>query len=306
MELELFGIKVQTPRFDYYLNLFGYNTILLPHKYMKFIAFLFLIAGMNYVKRFLSYIFTRIYLMHRSFTLPSKISKNLKRWVVVLGFGDNINSVTISKYFANKGYNLLLLADNNVLKVRKEYNLNEIQEITKLSNIEILEFDYTTFSTYNDFELDGLISYVFDTSVLRLYNNDLSENDKKNHLSSLFSNDAISLWLNTYMKMFDILKKYFDIELSNITKFFCFNYPDKGEEVNHKLFFDLRKALYGNYQEVYKSNFIFTSIIFVNEFRGTYISERNLNLLEILNTNNKTYICNGISDDSTGMELSFI
>lgn len=244
--------------------------------------------------------------MHRSFTLPAKISKNLKKWVVVLGFGDNINSVTISKYFANKGYNLLLLADNNVLKVRKEYNLNEIQEITKLSNIEILEFDYTTFSTFNDFELDGLISYVFDTSVLRLYNNDLSENDKKNHLNSLFSNDAISSWLNTYMKMFDILKKYFDIELSNITKFFCFNYPDKGEEVNHKLFFDLRRALYGNYQEVYKSNFIFTSIIFVNEFRGTYISERNLNLLEILNTKNKTYICNSISDDSTGMELSFI
>ena len=306
MELDLFGIKLQTPRYDYYISLFGSNTLLLPHKYMKIIAFLFLIAGLSYTKRYLSFLISRFYIYYRTFTLPSKISSKSKQWVVILGFGDNINSVTIAKYFANKGYNLLLLADINVLKVRKEYNLNEIQEITKLTDVEIVEFDYTTFSSFNEFELNGLISYVFDTSVLRLYNNDLSESDKKNHLSSLFNNDAISSWLNTYMKIFDILKNYFNVELSNVIKFFCFNYPDKSEEVNHKLFFDIRRALYGNYQEIYKSNFIFANIVFVNEFRGTYISERSLNLLEVLDSKNKSYICNKISDDSTGMELSFI
>lgn len=288
MELELFGVKLYTPKFDFIFECFNKQKQL-PHKYMKYFIFFSVILGMKFLfkhsKNILNYIVNNIKLK-LYFNFPIK-EKN--RWVVILGFGDNLNSVTLAKYFGSRHYNLLLLVDNNVLKVRKQYNLNQIQEINKLNHVNILEYDYESFIKADDFDLEsGLIEYIIDTSVLRLYNADLSKEDKESHLKSIFYNEAISTWLEKYSKVMDRLRLYFNIrDVLEPLRIFIFNYPDKSEEVNHKIFYDIRKALYMNYQEVYKGSVFFCSVKFNNEFKGYYISEKKLKCLEMIHAGNK-------------------
>lgn len=287
-EIELFGIKISYPKFDFVIEALN-KQHLFPHKYMKYFIILCIFLGLrSLLKRMKNIILAIMYNIRLKFSYNSPIKAN-NRWIVILGFGDNINSVPIAKHFAKRGYNLLLLVDENVSKVRKQYNLNEIQEINKLTHVNIIEYDYDNFISAKDFDLEnGLIEYVIDTSVLRLYNDDLSQSDKENHLDSVFYNDAISHWTNKYSKMLDRLRLYFNIRDSRAPlRIFLFNYPDKAEEVNHKIFYDIRKALYLNYQEVYKGAILFATIKFHNEFKGYYFSEKQLKCLEMLKISNK-------------------
>lgn len=289
MDFELFGIKLYTPKFDFIIETLSKNQVIFPNKYMKYFVLISLALGLRFIYKKSKSLFYSLFYNIRLRLSFNKPIKEKNKWIVILGFGDNINSVTIAKYFANRGYNLLLLVDYNVSKVRKEYNLNEIQEINKLTHVNILEYDYQSFVDAKDFDLEnGLIDYVVDTSVLRIYNDDLTTNDKNNHLDSVFYTDAISSWLNKYSKIMDRLRLYFNIrDILDPVRIFMFNYPDKSEEVNHKMFYDIRKALYLNYQEVYKGAVFFATIKFNNEFKGYYISDKKLKCMESVNIGNK-------------------
>lgn len=282
LSFDLLGLKVAHPRFDFLLKFLNSREIQLPHSYMKYFVFFSIVLGLKYLTKFLLDRFQATKNIVKSIMPSPTVASN--RWVAILGFGDNEVSITLAKYFSKRGYNLLLLVSSKVLKVRNEYNLNEIQEIDKLTHIKILEYDYDGFSAASDFELSesGLIEYIFDTSVLRLYNEDLSSEDKESHLNCFFFNDAVSMWTKKYMTILDKLKLYFCIKSDlHPVKIFVFNYPDKNDEVNHKIFYEFRKSLYMQYQEIFKNSVVFNVIKYHNEFKGQYLKDSQLKSLEV-------------------------
>ena len=170
MEVELFGFKIHSPKFDFIIESFNGQEFLFPNKYMKYFIILSTLLGIKFICSKLKSIILKILLNIRiKFTLNKQIKEN-NRWVVIFGLGDNINSITLAKYFGNRGFNLLFLLDKNIHTVRKEYDLSKIQELNKLP-VKIIEYEYEEFLKSSG-KLDGLIDYIFDTSVLRVYNND--------------------------------------------------------------------------------------------------------------------------------------
>ena len=89
-------------------------------------------------------------------------------------------------------------------------------------------------------------------------------------------------------------------------RIFIFNYPDKCEEINHKMFYDLRKSLYMNYQDVFKHSLFFATIKFNNEFKGYYLNEKQLKSLEIVNSNNKESCLYGKSLGENNFEINYL
>lgn len=286
--INILGNYVYYPKLNFIIKLINNKEINLPHFYMKYVVLFGMLLALKLFVRY-SCRLLKILKNNLKLTLPLKPVGSNNKWTVILGFGDNENSVTIAKYFASRGFNLLMLISPQVLKVRKEYNLNEIQKIDSLTNVKLLEYDYESFITAYDFDIGefGVIEYVFDTSVLRLYNNELTKEEKSTHLNSFFYNDSICKWTNIYMAVMDKLKLYFSIRSElNPVKIFMFNYPDKNDEVNHKMFYEFRKSIYIQYQEIFKKTVVFNIIKYFNEFRGYYIKNSQLKSLEILKFNN--------------------
>eukprot|EP00340_Litonotus_pictus_P000536 CAMPEP_0170518694 /NCGR_PEP_ID=MMETSP0209-20121228/4323_1 /TAXON_ID=665100 ORGANISM="Litonotus pictus, Strain P1" /NCGR_SAMPLE_ID=MMETSP0209 /ASSEMBLY_ACC=CAM_ASM_000301 /LENGTH=167 /DNA_ID=CAMNT_0010804341 /DNA_START=420 /DNA_END=922 /DNA_ORIENTATION=- len=159
-----------------------------------------------------------------------------------------------------------------------------------------------------DFDLEnGLIDYILDTSVLRIYNQDLTLSDKVNHLDSVFYNEAMGNWFKKYSQIMDRLRLYFNIRNSTTpVNIYLFDYPDKSEEVNHKVFFDLRKALYLNYQEIYKEAVFLGIVKFNNEFKGYYITDVKMKSLEGVNKHNKDDSQYKQSTKEEFLELNFL
>lgn len=283
LNFDMLGLNIAHPRFDFLVKILNSREVHFPHSYMKYFVFFSIVLGLKYLTKFLLDRLQATKNIVKSIIPAPKIESN--RWVAILGFGDNEVSITLAKYFSKRGYNLLLLVSSKVLKVRNEYNLNEIQEIDKLTHIKILEYDYDGFIAANDFELSesGLIEYIFDTSVLRLYNEDLSLEDKESHLNCFFFNDAISVWTKKFMSILDKLKLYFCIKSElHPVKIYIFNYPDKNDEVNHKIFYEFRKSMYLQYQEIFKNSVVFNAIKYHNEFKGQYLKDSQLKSLEVL------------------------
>lgn len=281
-EFNFAGLSIQYPHFDVLFKFLNNKEYFISHNFSKFF---FLLGSILAVKFLVKFMAERVSYVKNLIKICFPLEKvNENKWICVIGFGDNETSVTISKYFANRGYNLLLLISNKVLKVRKEYNLNQIQQIDQLTHVKILEYDYETFVNSKDFNLNnGLIDYVFDTSVLRLHNEDLTEEDKNSHLESIFFNNAVNNTNNLFMSMLDKLRNHFTVKSEiNPMKLFMFNYPDKNDEVNHKIFFEFRKSIYKQYQEIYKDTLVFNTIKFLNEFKGHYIKDSQLKQLEVL------------------------
>lgn len=294
--INILGTKIYYPKLDFLIKLLNNKEYIIPHYYMKYLVLFGFILAIKVILKY-SYKIAKTIKNKIKVTLPLENINSTNKWVVILGFGDNENSVTLAKYFASRGYNLLLLISPEVLKVRKEYNLNEIQKIDSLTNVKLLEYNYEGFISAYDFDIGelGVIEYVFDTSVLRLYNNMLSKEEKKTHLNSFFYNDSICKWTNTYMAIMDKLKLYFSIRSElNPVKIFMFNYPDKNDEVNHKMFYEFRKSIFIQYQEIFKNTVVFNIIRYYNEFRGYYIKDSQLKSLEIIKFENSGYEINFI------------
>lgn len=284
-------IQLSFSNINFYIKTFNNKELHIKDFWMKYFILLSSLLLIRYVLKLLKKF---------SFFTKNKIKTILplepikpNKWITILGFGDNEVSITISKYFANRGYNLLLLVCPKILKVRKEYNLNQIQELDKFLNIKILEYDYETFIKSEDFTLDdgkGEVEFIFDTSVLRLYCDEISNNDKITHVNSFYYNQTLSNWVNQYMSILDKIKTYFLIKSEiHPIKLYQFHYPDKDDEVNHKLFFEIRKSIYKQYEDIYKKTLLFNVIKYYNEFKGYYLKESQLKNLEIINIEGNGY-----------------
>ncbi len=290
--LDLLGLNIKYPHFDIIFKLLNNKEYFLGHNFTKF----FFLLGTLLASKFLIKLMIDKYSSLKNILkvlLPlDKVDNN--KWITILGFGDNEVSVTIAKYFASRGYNLLLLICPKVLKVRREYNLNQIQQIDQLSHVKIIEYDYDSFISSSDFSLEnGQIEYLFDTTVLRIYNEDLDKEDISNHLNSFFFNKAISTWTMSFLAIYDKLRVYFYVKSEiHPIKVFLFTYPDKNDEVNHKIFYEFRKTIYKQYQEIYKNTLVFNIIKYMNEFKGYYIKDSQLKRLEVVKFPNNGFEIN--------------
>ena len=253
--VNLWGFNfVIRPRFDFLLKLSNGSSLMFKDYYMKYVVLFSLLYSLRLIYKALNHF--RYY--YSKFLLKiSPVKANKNNYIVILGFGDNYISSKLVEYFGKLGYKFILVCEKKIQEVRKKYMLNNLENIGEYDNL-ISDF------TYEGIMVDGSlekvfvsensesvkIDYIFDTSVLRIYSENLTDEEAKEHHSFYF-NEQISAKLKKIMQILDILKVFFNKE----TVMFVFDYIDKEDEVNHKLFYDLKNKLYQNYSIIKQDQF---------------------------------------------------
>lgn len=289
----IYGLDIIYPSLDVYIGISDNYKFCLSDSYLKYFVLFSCVLGIIKVYNLLGSLlrYFRRNVLLRFFlnrVLPSKSDE----WACIVGYGDNEASVSLAKYYSKRGYNLLLLSNTRVKALRKTYDLNKIQEVPSRSDIKMYEFSYEEFiekcyfaeldsnAKENELEASAFdtmkIKFVFDCSVLRLYNEDLNKEDKAKHLESFFFNNAVCDSTKVFMDVFDQLKRFYCKSFT----FFIFDYPDKGDEMNHKLFYSFRLGLFSRYREIFNERARFFRVRFLNEFNGRYLTKLQARILE--------------------------
>jgi hypothetical protein len=264
---ELFGYNyLILPRFDFMFKTESGSSYFLRDSYMKYFALFCFACGISILWRGLGK------LRQLSQKLVSKFNKpkvNKTHFIIILGFGDTMDSIGITKYFSELGYHVLALNNKKILDFRRQHDMNKIQEIDTLKG-ELIEMTYEDLWNADlDFLGDKLIDYIFDCSVFRVFT------DNKEHKEEVYYRQEIQYTLNHYYNMIDILKPCF-----NQTKIYLMEYIEKEDDVNNKLLFDLKYSLISNYADIYKEKiFNLKKVKLLNIIKTNKLSDENIEKL---------------------------
>ena len=260
------------PRFDIMFKMESGTSYFLKDRYMKYFALFCLFCGISAIRNIINKIgpFSR--------KLLARIIKpnfNPNNYIIILGFGDTVASITLIKYFSNKGYNILALNNQRILEFRKNHNMNKIEELDRLPNI-LIEMTYEELSTSDlNFLNDKKIEFIFDCSIFRVFNQLNNQNTSNNE--KIYFRDEIQFTLNDYYNMIDTLKPYFEN-----TKIFLMEYKEKDDDVNHRLLFDLKYTLISNYARIYQEKiFHLKKIRLFNVIKKNILNESDINKIFI-------------------------
>jgi hypothetical protein len=239
------------PKFDFLLKLSSGRSLFLDDKYMKYFALICLIGGV----KMMYHLSQRIH----NFTLKMKYRLNPPKvkegnYAVLLGFGDSEFSIKLAKFFSERvGLHLLLLNNKNIIDVRKETNLNEINGLNKLPT-DFYMMTYDEYLNLNEENLkslfkDNKIDFIFDCSIIRVIKN--FGEDTKTQIKGIFYVDEINEALKNFHATMTSLLPY----INKHSKYHFIDYLDKDDEVNHKLLFDQKYQIISNYTTIFKEKF---------------------------------------------------
>jgi hypothetical protein len=242
------------------------TSFFLRDSYMKYFALFCLACGFSTLCKFFNNIgpYSR-----KIFAKFNKPQVNTSHYIIILGFGDTMASIGITKYFSELGYHIVALNNNKILNFRKQHDMNKVQEIDDLKG-DLIEMTYEELSNANiTFLGNKKIDYIFDCSIFRVFT------DNKIHTEEIYYREEIQNTLDHYYNLIDLLKPYF-----NQTKIYLMEYLEKEDDVNHKLLFDLKYSLISNYAEIYKEKIYFSKKVkLTNIIRSNQLSEKNIEQL---------------------------
>ena len=271
---------ITIPRFDVRLKFSNNSSIMLKDSYMRFFALICLYGGMK-----LSYFFFKLCYskMRNYYYLLKGINITDNSYCLVIGFGDSDASLQIAEYFASKGFNLILINNDFMIKSRE----NQIKELEKYKDIKINVINSETIANISFDKLKAKLDskkinlkFIFDASILRIKRN-------PNEITTAdltFSLNKINEALNVYNLILEFFK-----EFSSWTNVYILEFADKQFDADHRLFSKFKSSLINTFAYIMNKKFVVKTIDLYSEKKKKEFSLEEINTI-YQNSNNNSLI----------------